>query len=65
MDAHHRARRARLSLELISPDRKELNGTSYFQNASEAIGIILRRILPPVVQKVLQRRFETSLVLCP
>lgn len=47
--------RAQLSLELISHDRKKLKVTSYFQNASEAIGIILGRILPPVVQVVKAR----------
>ena len=47
--------RANLSLELISHDRKKLKVTSGFRNAEEAIGIILGRILPPMVQNVKTR----------
>jgi hypothetical protein len=50
-----KAGRARLTLELISHDRKKLKVTSNFRNASEAIGIILERILPPMVQAVKAR----------
>jgi hypothetical protein len=46
---------AQLSLELISRDRKKLKVTSNFRNADEAIGIILGRILPPMVQNVKAR----------
>ena len=42
--------RAQLTLELIGHDRKKLKVTSNFRNADEAIGIILSRILPPMVQ---------------
>jgi Na+/melibiose symporter-like transporter len=41
--------------ELISDDRKKLKVTSTFRNVGEAIGIILGRILPPMVQKVKAR----------
>ena len=41
---------ANLSLELISTDGKRLKVTSNFQNAKEAIGLILTRILPPMVK---------------
>jgi hypothetical protein len=47
--------RAQLTLELISQDRKKLRVTSNFRNADEAIGIILGRILPPMVQNVKAR----------
>jgi Family of unknown function (DUF6585) len=47
--------RAQLTLELISQDRKKLKVTSNFRNADEAIGIILGRILPPMVQNVKAR----------
>jgi len=47
--------RAQLTLELISHDRKKLKVTSNFRNADEAIGIILGRILPPMVQNVKAR----------
>jgi hypothetical protein len=43
---------AQLSLELISGDGKKLKVTSMFRNASDAIGLILARILPPMVQSV-------------
>src|SRR5246127_3458357 len=44
--------RAHLTLELIGQDRKKLKVTSNFQNADEAIGIILGRLLPSMVQNV-------------
>jgi hypothetical protein len=47
--------RANLHLELIGHDRKKLKVTSGFRNADEAIGIILGRILPPMVQNVKAR----------
>jgi hypothetical protein len=47
--------RAQLTLELISHDRKKLKVTPNFRNANEAIGIILGRILPSMVQKVKAR----------
>jgi hypothetical protein len=47
--------RAQLTLELISPDRKKLKVTSNFQNGDEAIGIILGRIMPPMVQNTKAR----------
>ena len=43
---------AQLSLELIGSDGKKLKVTSTFRDAAEAIGIILGRILPPMVQNV-------------
>ena len=47
--------RAQLTLELIGHDRKKLKVTSNFQNADEAIGIILGRIMPPMVQNTKAR----------
>lgn len=47
--------RAQLTLQLISCDGKKLKVTSTFQNAGEAIGIILSRILPPMVQNTKAR----------
>src|SRR5262249_16250824 len=47
--------RAQLSLELISSDGKKLKVTSMFRNASDALGIILARVLPPMVQAVRAR----------
>jgi len=47
--------RARLALELVGSDGSKLKVTSNFRNASEAIGIILGRILPPMVQNVKTR----------
>jgi len=47
--------RAQLSLELIGQDRKKLKVTSTFQKAEEAIGIILSRILPPMVRNTKAR----------
>jgi len=54
--------RAHLTLELIGQDRKKLKVTSNFQNADEAIGIILGRLLPSMVQNVKGRiqRGETA-----
>jgi uncharacterized protein DUF6585 len=46
---------AQLSLELVSGDGKKLKVTSIFRNAGDAIGIILARILPPMVQSVKMR----------
>jgi uncharacterized protein DUF6585 len=46
---------AQLTLELIGHDRKKLKVTSNFRNADEAIGIILSRILPPMVQNTKAR----------
>jgi len=53
--------RAQLTLELIGQDRKKLKVTSTFQKTEEAIGIILSRILPPMVQntKAKVQRGET------
>jgi hypothetical protein len=53
--------RAQLSLELISGEGKKLKVTSMFRNAEEAIGIILARVLPPMVQtaKTRLQRGET------
>ena len=53
--------RAHLTLELIGQDRKKLKVTSNFRKAEEAIGIILGRILPPMVQntKAKLQRGET------
>ena len=45
-----KSNRVNLTLELIGQDRKKLKVTSNFQKAEEAIGIILGRILPPMVQ---------------
>jgi hypothetical protein len=47
--------RAQLTLELIGHDRKKLKVTSNFRNADEAIGIILGRIMPPMVQNTKAR----------
>ena len=47
-----RSARAHLTLELIGQDRKKLKVTSNYQNADEAIGIILGRLLPSMVQNV-------------
>jgi hypothetical protein len=44
-----------LSLELIDSDGKKLKVTSNFRDASDAIGMILGRILPPMVQSVQAR----------
>jgi hypothetical protein len=53
--------RAQLSLELVGNGGQKLKVTSTFRRASEAIGIILGRILPPMVQSVKARvrRCET------
>jgi hypothetical protein len=42
--------RAQLTLELIGHDRKKLKVTSNFRKADEAIGIVLSRIMPRMVQ---------------
>ena len=47
-----KSRRAQLTLQLISRDRKKLNITSNFRKADQAIGMVLSRILPPMVQSV-------------
>ena len=47
--------RAHLTLELIGRDRKKLKVTSSFRKADEAIGIILGRIMPPMVQSTKTR----------
>jgi uncharacterized protein DUF6585 len=47
--------RAQLNLQLIGSNGKKLKVTSNFRNADRAIGIILGRILPPMVQKVKAR----------
>jgi hypothetical protein len=56
-----KSRRALFTLELISADGKKLKITSAFRNADEAIGIILARILPAMVENVKAklRRGET------
>jgi hypothetical protein len=46
---------ANLTLELIGQDRRKLKVTSNFQKATEAIGIILGRIVPPMVQNTKAR----------
>ncbi len=50
-----KSRRALFTLELISNDGKKLKITSTFRNADEAIGIILARILPPMIESVKAR----------
>ena len=47
--------RAHLTLELIDRDRKKLKVTSNYQNAAEAIGMILSRLLPAMVQNLKSR----------
>lgn len=47
--------RAQLTLELIGQDRQKLKVSSNFRNADEAIGIILGRLMPPMVQAVKSR----------
>jgi hypothetical protein len=47
--------RAQLTLELIGHDRKKLKVTSNYRKADEAIGIILARLMPPIVQNVKSR----------
>ena len=47
--------RAQLTLELISRDRQKLKVTSNYRKADEAIGIILSRIMPAMVQNVKSR----------
>ena len=50
-----KSRRASLILELISHDRKKVKVTSRVQNGDEAIGMILGRIMPAMVQSVKTR----------
>ena len=50
-----KSNRAHLTLELIGQDRKKLKVTSSFRKAEEAIGIILSRIIPPMVQNTKAR----------
>ena len=47
--------RAQLSLELIGTDGQKLKVTSAFRDVSEAIGMILGRVMPPMVQNVKAR----------
>ena len=47
--------RVQLTLELIGQDRKKLKVSSIFRKAEEAIGIILSRILPAMVQNTKAR----------
>jgi hypothetical protein len=47
--------RAQITLTLIGNDGKKLKVTSNYRNSSEAIGIILARILPAKVQSVKAR----------
>lgn len=47
--------RAQLRLQLISQDGKKLSVTSSFRKADEAIGMILARIMPPMIQNVKAR----------
>ena len=56
-----KSNRAQLTLELIGQDRKKLRVTSSVRKAEEAIGIILSRILPAMVQnaKAKLQRGET------
>jgi len=50
-----KSKRAQLSLELVGSDGGKLKVTSTFRDASDAIGIILGRILPPMVQSLKTR----------
>ncbi len=47
--------RAQLRLQLISQDGKKLNVTSNYRKVDEAIGLILARVNPPIVQNVKAR----------
>ena len=47
--------RAHLTLTLIGQDRKKLKVTSNYRNADEAIGIILGRLMAPMVRNVKSR----------
>jgi Family of unknown function (DUF6585) len=53
--ASSKSGRAQLTLELVSTAGKKLKVTSGFRDASEAIGIILARILPGMVQNAKAR----------
>ena len=47
--------RAHLVMELITRDRQKLKVTSFYLKADEAIGIILTKLLPPMVQSAKSR----------
>ena len=47
--------RAQLTLQLISQDGKKLNVNANYRKVDEAIGIILARVNPPIVQNVKAR----------
>lgn len=53
--ASKKSSRAQLTLELIGREKKKLKVTSNYRNADEAIGIILGRLMPPMVQNVKSR----------
>lgn len=61
MAMSNKSGRAQLTLELIAVDGKKLRINANYRNVSEAIGIVLARILPPMVQSVKTRlqRSET------
>lgn len=50
-----KASRAQLTLELIGHDHTKLKVTSNYRNADEAIGIILGRLMPAMVQSAKSR----------
>ncbi len=50
-----KSKRAQFTLQLIAGDGKKLVVSSTFRDADQAIGIILGRILPPMVQSVTAR----------
>jgi hypothetical protein len=50
--ASSKSGKAQLQLELISGDGKKLKVTSNYRKASDAIGLILARVLPPMLQNV-------------
>src|SRR5712692_8164351 len=54
--------RAQLALQLVSSDGKKLGVTSNFRNADKAIGIILGRILPSMVQSATARLQRSEVV---
>ena len=47
--------RAHMTLELIDRDRKKLKVTSNYHHGDEAVGLILSRLMPPMVQNVKSR----------
>ena len=53
--ASSKSGKAQLQLELISNDGKKLKITSNYRNSGDAMGLILARILPPMVQDVKAR----------